>query len=150
MSVIKFRLVLAVRLLLTLIGLAAILLAIHFIAGGPGQSGRIRIPVAGDKSAQTPATSSASDVALPATRDNVKYALLVGQYANESEAQAMASRVGGTALKVTDNAGTSWWATLVGPYESVQDARDHANDVAARLKTSAVQIPVVKWPSATR
>lgn len=147
---IKFRLLLAIRLLLTLIGLAAILLAVHFLAGGPGQSGRVRIPVAVSKPTQPPATLPASDDVLPASRDNVKYGLLVGQYTDQTEAQAMAGRAGGTALKVTDNAGTSWWATLVGPYESVQDARDHSNDVAARLKMSAAQIPVVKWPPAAK
>ena len=147
---IKFRLLLAIRLLLTLIGLAAILLVIHFLAGGPGQSGRIRIPVAASKSTQSPATLPATDNAQPASRDNMKYGLLVGQYTDEAEAQAMAGRAGGTALNVTDNAGTSWWATLVGPYDSVQDARDHSNDVAARLKMSAAQIPVVKWPPAAK
>lgn len=142
--------VIKLRVALTLIGLVAILLAIHFLTSGSGQSGRIRIPVARSNSTQTPAASSGLNAAVPAAQENVKYGLLVGQYAVESEAQAMALRADGTAFKVADAAGRSWWATIVGPYGSVKDARDHSNDVAARLKTPALQMPIVKWPQTAR
>lgn len=145
----KFRLVLTFRLALTLIGLVCILLAIKFLTNGMNQSGRIRVSTPVNHASRTPAALSASSIALPAAQENVKYGLLVGQYTVKSEAEAMAVRAGGTVFKVTDNTGQSWWATLVGPYNSVKDAHDHLDDVAARL-TPAPRIPVVKWPQSSK
>lgn len=138
--------IIKLRVALTLVGLVAILLAIHFLTSGLGQSGRIRIPAVRNDSAQAPAALSGSNAALPAKPGESEYGLLVGHYINKSDAQTIATRVDGAVSGIVDSSGKNWWVVVVGPFSSAKDAQKHSSTVAGRLNIPAASMSVIKWP----
>jgi hypothetical protein len=138
--------IIKLRVALTLVGLVAILLAIHFLTSGLGQSGRIRIPAGRNEPAQASAALSGSNAALPAKPGESEYGLQVGHYSNRSDAQAMAARVDGAVFSIVDSGGNNWWVVVVGPFSSAKDAQKHSSTVAGRLNVPAASMSVIKWP----
>jgi SPOR domain len=134
--------VIKIRVALTLIGLVAIVLAVHFLTSGLSQSGRVRISTARSELAQIPA----SHAGLSSTQSKSKYGLQAGQYINKPEAQAIAARVNGSVFRIIDAEGKSRWLVVVGPYGSIKEAREHSSNIATRLNVAAPSMSVIKWP----